>query len=333
MSLSPWAEILWAVSGLGFVLYALTGGADLGAGVWDLLASGPRAERQRHAVKHAIAPIWEANHVWLIFVIVVLFSAFPRAYSVIGTALHIPIGLALVGIVLRGAAFSFHAYGIQSEITKRRWSIVFAIASVITPVFLGMTIGAVSSGEIRVIEGEVTSGWFAGWTSPFALLTGGFALSLFAMLSAAYLAAEARDELARDFCRRAMIAEVVSGVFALLVFVSARFYAPALFDQMLTARLLWPAQLATAVLAFAGLYELHRCRPARARFYVAAQVALVILNWGLAMDGHFVRPDISIATSGARPEVLPAITVTLAAGALVLIPSLYYLYRVFKLGR
>jgi cytochrome d ubiquinol oxidase subunit II len=333
MSLSPWADILWAASGVGFVVYALSGGADFGAGVWDLLASGPRAERQRDAVKHAIAPIWEANHVWLIFVIVVLFSAFPRAYAVIGTALHIPIGLALVGIVLRGAAFSFHAYGIQSDASKRRWSSVFAVASAVTPVFFGMTVAAVSSGDIRVSGGTVTSGWFAGWTSPFALLSGGFTLALFALLSATYLAAEAKAELARDFCRRAMVAELSTGVLALLVFASAYRYAPALFDELVTSPLLWPVQLTTAALAFAALYELYRGRARRARVLVAGQVALVIVNWGLAMDGHFVRPDISIATSGARAEVLPALTITLGAGALVLVPALYYLYRVFKSSR
>ena len=333
MNLSPWAEILWGASGVGFVVYALTGGADLGVGVWDLLASGPRAERQRDAVKHAIAPIWEANHVWMIFVIVVLFSAFPRAYAVIGTALHIPIGLALIGLVLRGAAFSFHAYGIHSDITKRRWSITFAVASVVTPIFLGMAVGAVSSGDIRVQGGEVTSGYFAGWTTPFALLTGAFALSLFALLSAAYLAAEAKDDLARDFCRRGMIAEIISGALALLVFASASLYAPDLFHEMVSSHLLWPVQLTTAALAFLALHALYRGLAQRARLYVAAQVALVIVNWGLAMDGHFIRPDISIETSGARPEVLPYLTLALTCGALVLMPALYYLYRVFKLGR
>ena len=333
MSLSPWAEILWAVCGIGFVVYALTGGADLGAGVWDLLATGPRAARQREAIKHAIAPIWEANHVWLIFVIVVLFSAFPRAYAVIGIALHIPIGLALVGLVLRGAAFSFHAYGIQSEISKRRWSHLFAIASVVTPVFLGMVIGAVSSGDIRVVDGKVTSGFVAGWSNPFAILTGLFALSLFALLSAVYLAAESKGELARDFCRRAIGAEVVSGCLALLVLVSAAFYAPDFFDQLVGSSWLWPVQLGTAALAFLSLYELRRERPARARYYAAFQVGLVVLNWGFAMDGHFVRPDISLMTAGARPEVLPALTIALSCGAVLLVPALYYLYRVFKLGR
>jgi cytochrome d ubiquinol oxidase subunit II len=329
----PWAEFLWAAIGIGFVVYALTGGADLGAGVWDLLARGPRAEQQRAAVKHAIAPIWEANHVWLIFVIVVLFSAFPRAYSVIGTALHIPIGLALVGLVFRGAAFSFHAYGISSEGTQRRWSQVFAIASVVTPVFLGMCVAAVSSGEIRVEGGVVTSGWFAGWTSWFAVLTGGFALALFAFLSAVYLAAEAKGELARDFCRRAIGAELVAGLFAVLVFVSSRTAAPDLFAELVRSELIWPVQLATAGLAGATVYELFRGRAARARWYAAAQVGLVIVNWGLAMGHHFVRPDISIDSSGARPEVLPALTLAVAGGGLLLLPALYYLYRVFKLQR
>lgn len=332
-ALSPWAEILWLVIGGGFVVYALTGGADLGVALWDVLAGGPRADRQRAAIKDAIAPIWEANHVWLIFVIVVLFSAFPRAFAVIGTALHVPIGLALIGIVLRGSAFAFHAYGIQSEGSRRRWSRVFAIASVATPVFFGMIVGAVSGGQLRVEGSRVAGGWFAPWLTPFAVLTGLFTLALFALLSAVYLAAESRDALACDFCRRAMLAEIVAGALALAVLASARAGAPELFAALTASPLTWAALAATAVLAALALHALHHGRAHRARWYAATQVALVIVNWGLAMDHHLVRPDVTLTTAGARAEVLPTLTIALAAGAVILLPALYYLYRVFKLGR
>ena len=133
-------EILIAVAILvSLILYALMGGADYGGGMWDLLASGPRADRQRRAIVEAIAPIWEANHVWLILVIVLLFSGFPRAFSTIMIALHIPITAMLIGIVLRGSAFVFRKYDSTEDAVQRRWSTIFGIASFFTPFFQGLT--------------------------------------------------------------------------------------------------------------------------------------------------------------------------------------------------
>src|SRR6476646_7696431 len=125
---------------LSLIVYALFAGADFGGGMWDLLAFGPRARQQREAIADAIAPVWEANHVWLILVIVLLFTAYPTAFAAIMTALHIPITIVLVGIVLRGAAFVFRKYDGQDDATHRRWSLLFSIASFLTPLFLGMTL-------------------------------------------------------------------------------------------------------------------------------------------------------------------------------------------------
>src|SRR5690349_24769191 len=141
------------------VLYALLGGADYGGGVWDLFAFGPRARRQRQLIAEAISPVWAANHVWLILVIVVLFTAFPPAFAAIATALHIPITLLLIGIVLRGTAFTFRTYDVQRDNVQRRWSLVFSIASIITPVLLGTTLGAIASGTIRFANGVAVNGF------------------------------------------------------------------------------------------------------------------------------------------------------------------------------
>ena len=325
-----WAEILWAVIGLGLVVYAITGGADLGAGLWSLLASGPRKSEQREAVHHAIAPIWEANHVWLIFVIVLMFSAFSRAFAAIGIALHVPIALALLGIVFRGAAYSFHAYGIQEERARRRWSRVFAWASVITPVFLGLVVGGVSSGDIRVADGRVTTGFFSGWTTPFALSVGLFSLSLFAMLAAVYLCAESSGELADDFRKRALSAQAICFVLAVATFVLAGVQAEELFDNLARSVWTWPIQLATAAAASAMVVLTLQRRAALARLCAASQVALVVIGWGLAMNRSFILPDMTLARASRSTEVMPALTIALGIGALILVPSLFYLYRVFK---
>ena len=325
-----WAEVLFVVIGVGLTAYAVTGGADLGVGIWHLLARGPRKAAQRDALHHAIAPIWEANHVWLIFVIVVLFSAFPRAFSALCISLHVPIAIALVGIVFRGSAYTFTAYGIQRQARRSEWERVFAWASALTPVCLGLVVGGVSSGEIRVVEGRVTSGFFAGWTTPFALSVGVFSLALFAMLSAVYLASDTQGELSNDFRRRALIMELVAGVFAALTIVLAAWQAPALYENLSSSSFAVPVQLLTAALAFTTMGLLYRSKPRWARFTAAGQVGMVVVGWGFALRGHFILPDLSLARAGAHPELMPALVTALGLGALILAPALGYLYWVFK---
>lgn len=333
MNDSPWAVALWMVMGFGLVAYAVTGGADLGAGLWSLLASGPRKEAQRRAISEAIAPIWEANHVWLIFVIVVMFSAFSRAFAAISIALHIPIALALLGIVLRGAAYVFHAYGIQSQGTKDRWTRVFSWASAVTPLLLGMVLGAVSSSDILWVDGVVQTGFFAGWTTPFAVLVGLFACSLFALLSAVYLAADSHGEISEDFRKRALFTEGVAFVLAAAVFFQARSSAPDLFRQLAGSSWTLPIQLATAAAAGVTIATLWRRQLLWSRYSVAVQVGLVVVGWGAAMDRHFVLPNLDLRAATTNAAVLPYLALALAIGAVLLVPSLWYLYRVFKGGR
>jgi cytochrome d ubiquinol oxidase subunit II len=180
------------------IIYALLGGADYGGGVWDLFAFGKRAPEQRKLIAEAIGPVWEANHVWLILVIVVLFTAFPPAFAAISTALHIPLALLLIGIVLRGTTFTFRHYDAQRDDVQRRWSLAFSIASIITPMLLGVTLGAIASGTIRVVNGVVVSGFFSSWLAPFPFAVGFFALSLFAFLAAVYLTLETPDSVLQE---------------------------------------------------------------------------------------------------------------------------------------
>jgi len=226
---------------------------------------------------------------------------------------------------------SFHAYGIQPHEARERWQQIFAWSSAVTPVFLGMVVGGVATGDVRVQAGSVTTGWFAGWTTFFALLVGLLALALFALLAAVYLAAETGGALQRDFRRRAIISEVSAGVLAFAVFWRARSEAPLLFENLTSSSFTWPVQIGTGGLAVLTLVLLIRGRPQLARLTAAAQVALVVVGWGLSMDRHFVLPDVSLAASGSHPEVLPWLVLALALGSIVLVPALYYLYRVFKL--
>src|SRR6185436_5848430 len=148
---------LWLAGALmaSLTLYALFAGADFGGGVWDLLASGPRKRAQRQLIAHAIGPVWEANHVWLILAVVLMFVCFPLAWAALSTALHVPLTLLLVGVVLRGSAFAFRSYGSDDDAAQRRWGRTFAMASVVTPLTLGMCVGATASGAIRVRDGRL----------------------------------------------------------------------------------------------------------------------------------------------------------------------------------
>lgn len=327
-------EQVFTLLGLSVGAYVLTAGADFGGGVWDLLSRGPRAAAQREAIAKAIAPIWEVNHIWMIFVVVLLFTVFPHAFAVVSVALHIPLLLVLIGIVLRGSAFVFRAYGMQPDETRERWGRVFAWASTITPVFLGMTLAALSSGDIRIdAKGQVTSGFVAGWTSPFAISVGLFALALFALLAATYLAARAAadgdEDLSDDFRRRALASEAAAGILASVVVWRAWVEAPELFDGLLGATWSVPVQALTAAVAGAAIMSLATYRVALARVFVMVQVSLVILGWGLAMNGHLILPDMYLRDAGATQAVLDTLPWVLLGGAVVLIPGLLWLYRLF----
>ncbi len=313
------------------VLYALLGGADYGGGVWDLFAFGPRARAQRKLIADAISPVWEANHVWLILVVVILFTAFPPAFAAIATALHIPITLLLIGIVLRGTAFTFRTYDVQRDDVQRRWSIVFSIASIITPILLGTTLGAIASGTIRVENGAVTNGFFRSWLAPFPLAVGLFALALFAFLAAVYLTLEARErKLQEDFRMRAIIAGVAVGLLALTVFILAKTGAPTVRAGISRSWWALGLHLLTAIFATSAFVTLWTRRYRLARVCAAAQVTLILLGWAFAQFPHLVEPDLTISSAAAPQITLQLLLGALAAGAILLFPSYYYLFRIFK---
>jgi len=327
----PLETIIAGVTVASLVLYALLGGADYGGGVWDLFAFGRRAREQRALIAAAISPVWEANHVWLILIIVILFTAFPPAFAAIATALHIPITLLLIGIVLRGTSFTFRTYDVQRDDVQRRWSLVFSIASIITPILLGTILGAIASGTIRVEDGMVTTGFFRSWLAPFPFAVGLFALALFAFLAAVYLTLETRDrELQEDFRWRALVSGVVVGLLALTVFVLAKTGAPTVRAGI--SRSWWALGLhfLTAIFAIGVFFGLWTRRYRLARLCAAAQVTMILLGWAFAQYPHLVEPDLTITSAGAPHITLELLLAALIAGAILLFPSYYYLFRIFK---
>jgi cytochrome bd ubiquinol oxidase subunit II len=325
-------EVLLAGAMLvSLTFYALMGGADYGGGVWDLLAWGPRARRQRELIAEAIGPIWEANHVWLILVVVMLFTGFPTAFATISTALHIPLTLLLIGIVLRGSAFTFRSYDRGDDNVQRRWGRIFAVASLVTPFLLGVTVGAIASGNIRIRPETFLAGFIRPWLALFPFAVGGFALALFAFLAAVYLTLETKEAaLQEDFRMRALSAAVVVGVLALIVFLLSETGAPLIRRNLASSWWTWPLQILTGVMAAGAISALWSRRYRLARFCAAAQVTLILWGWGAAQFPYLIEPDVTIYNAAAPPITLRSLLAALAVGALLLFPSFYYLFRVFK---
>ncbi len=326
----PYAAIVLAVMVIAVVVYVLLAGADFGGGMWDLLAFGPRARDQREAIAHAIGPVWEANHVWLILVVVLLFAGFPTAFGSIMTALHIPLTAVLVGIVLRGTTFVFRTYDAQDDVVHRRWSTLFGVSSFLTPFLLGLALGGLATGDVRVVDGAVTSGFFAGWTTLFAVACGLFAQGMFAFLAAVYLCVEtAGGPLERDFRVRAIASSLALAPAAALVLIVARGQAPVLFERFQHGWgpvLLLFATLAAGIALFAVVRRVYRL----ARAAAGLKVAAIVVGWALAQYPDLIPGQLGADVAAAPHSVMVVLVWALAGGSLVLIPSLYYLFRVFK---
>jgi cytochrome d ubiquinol oxidase subunit II len=326
------ADYLAAVLALSLNAYVLFGGADFGGGVWDLLATGPRRHRQREVIAHALGPIWEANHVWLILAIVMTFTCFPPVYARLGTVLHIPLTLMLVGIVLRGSAFTFRTYDSQHDAVQRRWGRIFASASVITPILLGVSIGAVASGRVRGERtGSFVQQYVEPWLTPFAFSVGLLTLVIFAFLAAVFLTLETRDrELCDDFRRRALGAGVALFFASGLVLLLSQSQAPLVMSGLVASAWAIPLHLATGVTAITVLAALWYRRFRLARVGAGLQVSLIFWGWPLAQYPFLVPPDLSVTRAAAPETTLQLVLIILGVGALVLLPSLWYLFQIFK---
>jgi cytochrome d ubiquinol oxidase subunit II len=327
------SDLIGFVMIVSLVLYALGAGADFGGGVWDWFASGPRAKQQRELIAHAIGPIWEANHVWLILVIVLLFMAFPPAFAAISIALHIPLAVMLVGIVLRGSAFVFRSYDVQTDDVQTRWSRLFAVGSIVSPIMLGVCVGAIASGSIRVHAetGTVETNFISQWLGAFPFAIGFWTLALFAFLAAVYLTNETGEaELREDFRRRALAAGFAVALLALVSFILAERGAPLVRHGLSKEWWSIPFQIATGLISVSALAAVWRRRYRLARVLAMTQIAFIIAGWGLAQFPFLIGPDLTFTNSAAPDSVLRALTKALVAGALLLFPSLWYLYRIFK---
>ncbi|WP_435017109.1 cytochrome d ubiquinol oxidase subunit II [Tundrisphaera sp. TA3] len=314
----------------GLAAYAVFGGADFGGGVWDLFAFGPRRDAQRAAIAHAMGPVWEANHVWLIFVVVVLFTCFPYGYAPLGIALFIPFHLALIGIMLRGAAFIFRGYRSQATGRPSRWGAVFGVTSLISPFLLGMAFGVVTEGGVHVNPGGgVTMRPASLFLEPYTLACGFLALSTCAYLAAVYLTVETTGELRDDFRGHAILSGTTTAMLAALVLFLAHDRADWFFRQI-TAPRAWPILAVGGLMFAASAWAVFGRRHRLSRFFAAGQVVLMLAGWGVAQRPYLIYPDVTIYDAAAPRATIAFLLASFPFGAVFLIPSLWLLFRVFK---
>jgi cytochrome bd ubiquinol oxidase subunit II len=321
-----------AVMFVGIILYALLAGADFGAGFWDLVAgSAEHGQPTRALIEESIAPVWEANHVWLIFVLVTLWTAFPTAFAPIMSTLYVPLTIAAVGIILRGAAFAFRKETATLPL-RRLFGVTFASSSVLTPFMLGAVVGGIASG--RVPPGEQTGDALRSWLNPTSMLGGAMAVVVCAFLAAVYLTSDAerrgREKLVVAFRRRAVGSAVVAGVVALVGVFVLKHDAPDLFHG-LTHR---GAPL-IAISAAAGtttLVLLGRAQYAWARLSAALAVVAVLLGWAAGQYPYMLERGLRISDAAGAHATLVAILVVLGAGSALLVPALVWLLVLMQRG-
>jgi len=331
------ATTLLALMWASVTVYALLAGADFGAGAWDLLAgrTGPGA-RRRALIEHSIGPVWEANHVWLIFVLVLMWTAFPPLFAAVSSTLYIPLTLVALGVIARGSAFAFRK-AVSERWQQRIFGAAFAFSSLVTPFFLGAVAGGVASGRVPpgVARGDVVTSWL----NPTSVLSGALAVVTGMYLAAVYLTADARRsgqlDLAAEFRRRALAAGVLAGLVAAAGLIVVHADAPQLWAGLSGRALPLVAPCLVALSAAAGVASLALLAARRyllVRVTAALAVAAVLWGWGAAQYPHLLagRPGLTVAQAAAGQATLQATTISVGVGIVLLVPSLAWLFLLFQ---
>jgi cytochrome bd ubiquinol oxidase subunit II len=319
---------------LGVTAYAVLGSADFGAGYWDLTAGGAqRGGRVRGMIQRSMGPVWEANHVWLIFVLVIVWTAFPVAFGSIFSTLSIPLFLAAVGIIFRGTAFVLRGQAATIR-EARALGALFASSSVLIPYFLGAALGGIASGRVEV--GNAAGDPWDSWVNPTFALIGVLGVATGAYLAAVYLAGDSRraglPDLVRASRARALGAGVVSGAIALGGLLVLREDARSLYDGLTSGAGLG-AVIVSAVAGPGTLELVWTERYGAARFMAVAAVAAITVGWALAQDPYLLPPGLTLEEAAASDATLAALVVSVGLGMLLLAPSLWFLYRLVLQGR
>lgn len=322
------AALLW----LSMIAYAVLGGADFGGGIWNLFFVGKKGEPARALIRGAVGPVWEANNVWIIFLAVGLYTGFPVVAAALANALFIPLTLALIGIVLRGASFAFRTHFSGVIEVKWAWGSAFGIASLFTPFILGACAAAAASGKIRVRNGQSPVDLWQAWLTPFALTIGIIALALCATIAAIFLTVEAErindTELMNAFRSRAFLAGGLTAILGLVALFLSASEAPVFWQGMLNHG--WWAVAITLLMGAATGAALWFRRYRIARILVVMDTVAFLGTWGVAQLPYILPPDLTVIQASSPPATMRDFFFSALVGTLVLLPSLWFLFHVFK---
>ncbi|MES1209412.1 MAG: cytochrome d ubiquinol oxidase subunit II, partial [Pseudomonadota bacterium] len=323
------ALILW----VAVTAYAVFGGADYGAGFWELTAGGGKSgARARALINHTMAPVWEANNVWLIFALVVLWTGFPRAFGAITSALYLPLGLAALGIVLRGCGFAFRE-ATQALRARRVFGALFTLSSVVTPFFLGASFGAIASGRVPA-DGTVV-GPLDSWLGPTSLVIGALAVSCAVFLAAVFLVFDARrtldEPLERWFARRAIVSGAVTGALAIGGLVVVHGDAPYLFHGLTHRGLPLVVVSGTCGVAVIALVSRGMMRGARA--LAVGAVIFMLAAWGVAQSPYLLPTSLSVADAAGAPRTLAWLVAMTVVASVTAFPALALLFVLVQRSR
>lgn len=328
-------DILILFIAASLLLYVLLGGSDYGAGIIELLPAGARREQQKHVINEAMGPVWEANHMWLILIVVILFIAFPGIFTTLMVALHLPMLALLVGIVVRGTAFTFRHYdAIQEPRSQNAYTLLFGVSSLWTAFWLGIIVASLNRGIIDTDAKTFWDAYMAPWWGLYPLAVGLFVACIFTFLASVYLISETDDPvLQKRFTRLGAIfnaAVIVSGA---LVFAAS--YAER--ESLVSMFLRKPATLAAMALAtllFVVLWMfVHRRNALFTRIVAGGQVTLILLGWWLLYAPNAVttrQGPLTFYNDAAPASTLLQLVIALLIGSVFIFPSLYFLLRVFK---
>jgi cytochrome d ubiquinol oxidase subunit II len=315
------AVILWT----GATFYAIFGGADFGGGFWDLIAGNPeKGERPRMAIQRSLTPVWEANHVWLIFILVVLWTAFPSVFSAIFTTLYVPLVLAVLGIVLRGSGFAFRK-SVEGLQERRAAGATFALSSVITPFFMGCVVGAIAAGNVPA-HGNGDA--FSSWIAPLPLFIGAMFVATSAYLAAVFLVGDSRragdHEMEVYFERRALAAGAVAGIFAAIGLIAMHSEAHYVYDRLVHQGL--PLVIVSAVCGLGMLAVLLSGGRLLLRPLAAGAVIAVIWGWFVAQFPYLLPTSLTLSEAAAPDATLSAVFVVFGIAIVLVLPALFLLY-------
>jgi cytochrome bd ubiquinol oxidase subunit II len=324
-------EIIIAVLCISVLLYVLLGGADFGAGIVEIITG----RKGINTISKAIAPVWEANHVWIILAIVILFNGFPVVYTTLTTYLHIPLLLVLIGIIIRGSAFTFRYYDIDKGSSHVYYSWFFKMASLLTPFFMGIVLGAVILGRIPAEPlGSFSAVFMAPWLNWFTFTTGVFVTLLFAWIASVYLIGETADETYPLFARTSVILYVLLVISGLGVFVSAEFYGVHLFKRFMGSYISIACVVVNTMLIPLIWLQVKKRHVLWTRLLTGLQTVLILIGWFAIQYPVMIYlsngAHLTVWNSQAPHITMYYLLLALLVGIFIIFPAFAYLFNVFK---